>query len=276
MAVTFRPQVEYLDAREMPTVTPFNFTLSDGAYASGTFNYLDGSVDPNQASQRVAIFGLNFTVNGQPVLLEEAVTAPVALFTQGQLFGASFAYEVGGVAYDAIAVADSTAVAVTFAGNIFQGAATVVGAITPGAIPPAPEQFNPATLTMATAITKYNANAAGLATMLVRVKEKMAAYDGLFELLTDIRLKEVVAPPAEQPGWKAFGDAYYAKLTNVAASLFAYTADYQNRHAVVLAQQDAMEAIWNLGDLLVGGMNYPLGPAYVVPPGYFQSLDHLA
>ncbi len=87
MPTSFCPRLETLDARDLPSVTPFTFTLSNGTPVSETFAYADTSVDTSLVSQQIPVSDLTVTLNGQTATLPIQLSAPAAAFALGQFQG---------------------------------------------------------------------------------------------------------------------------------------------------------------------------------------------
>ena len=78
----------------MPAVVTFTFSLGDTSYGMVSFDYADAQVDPELASQQLSVNDTQILIDGQSVVVEEVWSAPVASFSQGQLLGGTFAYDV--------------------------------------------------------------------------------------------------------------------------------------------------------------------------------------
>lgn len=109
MPTPFRPNVEVLDARELPSVTPFTFTLADGTVVSGSFDYDAAAVDAMLASQQVPVSDMVVALNGQPAVLAAELIAPAATFALGQFQAVSLT---------AVAVAGDVAALLDTAGTL--------------------------------------------------------------------------------------------------------------------------------------------------------------
>jgi hypothetical protein len=105
----FRPRLESLDARDLPSVTPFSFTTNDGILVSGSFDYADAAVNPALASQQVPISDLTVALNGQAATLPIQVGAATRDVALGQFQGLSLT---------AVAVANGTATVIDTAGAL--------------------------------------------------------------------------------------------------------------------------------------------------------------
>lgn len=109
MPTPFRPNLEALDSRELPSVAPFTFALADGTVVSGTFDYDEATVDATLASQQVPVSDVTVALNGQPAQLAAELIAPVATFALGQFQSVSLT---------AVAMAGDVAALIDTAGTL--------------------------------------------------------------------------------------------------------------------------------------------------------------
>ncbi len=251
-----------------PAVTAFTFTLDDGAFASGTFDYTDSQINASLPSQQLTAHSINIAINGQPVSLDALWSAPKATFSNGQLRGVAFAYDVTAGNYDFLAVGDTVATAVTLAGDLTQGAVSLTGVPPLTPIPNAPIDLTQ--LDPTAAIAAFNANVAGLAPLVARIQEEMAAYDALVPLIKDMRVKERFgATPADREAAKKMGDALYAKWSGYFLSIGGLSEQYNTRFDTLVAQDAFLRNLLTFEQQLQLSSipnRYDVPTEYTIPP----------
>lgn len=283
----------------MPAVTDFTFSLDDGSTGSGSFDYTDSQVDAALASQQIAAFDVQIAINGQPVVVEDVLSAARGSFSRGELLGLSFAYDVACGDYDALSVANDTAVAVLLgsnptpgtttvlnssitgdsgnaasdnpllgggggmptAGILVLGTTTVVGVPPRGPIPDAPRDV--VQIDPAAAVQAFNANLADLAALVRHMEQGMTDYDSFQALSKEMWLKERIATSTIQAAvCRLMGSVYLREWRGSYLVLEGLQAEYDTRYDEVMTQR---ATLMNLLPPEWRAQLNPIGPRYGIP-----------
>ncbi len=256
MPIPFRPRLEALDARDLLSVTPYSFALSNGTLVSGSFDYADAVVDPALASQQVPVSDLTVALNGQSAVLPLQLSAATATFAQGQFQG---------LALTAVAVAGDVAAfintASTFAPISVSVSIPPVGPITPpeGGIDP---------LGWAEAIEAYNTGCSildGAKGVLQRLMDQHDARKLIVQQAFDLLTFE------PNTVWQAVYNAYWetakAELLFVEGEVYRAYTNYQALYQSVQAQYQSLLTVLTAAQQAT---LTPLPTLFVVPPEYYD------
>jgi len=266
---SFRPQLESLDVRDLPSVTPFAFALSDGTLVSGSFEYAGSAVNPSLTTQQLPITDLTVSVNGQPTALQEQLAPAVVSLSQGQLSGASFATGLANSDANMIAVANGSAVTSDATGVVATSLVSVIGGLPPVIGP------NPGVgpLNWAAAVATYNANVVQLNAILTQIDQQIALFEALEPILKEARVKELFAQtPEDKLGAKLLYDAYYAKLIGHSIAISELYTQYASLYQSTLAQAAFLVQVVPLEQI---NLFNSLPPLISIPDRYFAPLDGL-
>lgn len=263
--------VESLEARDLPAVLNLAFMLGDGSTGSAGVTYDETQVNPALASQQVVASDIQLTINGQPVALAAVATAASVSFTQGQLRGSSFDYDVSGD-YRSLAVLDSSVVALTTTGVAVQGTVGVNGRQPDvGATPPLPI----GTFNDFRAVIAYNNNVAKLMGLQQKVEQGLARFEELTDTIATLQLALGVAPdPVTRAGLQAQIDVLNAQLAYISALL---RADYNAYVTEYVAVYTLAQALFGSDSDQAGVIPKPVQviatplppPIWTIPPEYF-------
>lgn len=260
MPTSFRPRLEALDARDLPSVTPFTFALSNGTLVTGSFDYADAAVDAAQATQQIAITDVTVAVNGQAASLIQELFAPTATFELGQLQNIAFAYDLGGVDLTSVATRGGSLVAITPTGGVVS-TAPPAGSPSPGDVP----------LDWTGAIATYNVNVVQLNAILAQIEQQMGLFDALEPELKDALIKiRFAQTPEDRVGAQMFYDAYYAKLTTHSRVIADLYGEYKDLYQSTLQQAAFLRRVVPIEQL---NLMSPLPPLVSIPGRYFEPLN---
>lgn len=256
MPTPFRPNLETLGSRELPSVAPFTFTLADGTVVSGTFDYDETAVDATLASQQVPVSDVTVALNGQPAQLAAELVVPVATFALGQFQAVSLT---------AVAVVGDLAALLDTAGTLSPISVTN----------PAPP-LNPITqpepgvgpIDWAAMLASYNANLAALAAAKNAIQAKMAEHDVLKDLYLDVGARQFTDPNAAMRAiYQALLPAVKAQLVAKEGELFVAAANY----AALYQQVDIQYALLDRSLPAELRLQLPNMPAFFeLPPSYLE------
>lgn len=265
MSKSFRPQVESLDARELPSITPFTFALSNGTLVNGSFDYADAAVDPALASQVIPVSDLTVALNGQTATLATQLSAPVASFALGQFQGVSFAYGISGVAYSAIAVMTDTVAALDLTGNAVTSPVSIV--VPPPTNPILQPIPGVGPIDWTAALDAYNANLVALTALQSIITTKMAEHDALNSAYGQLAGQAFTDPNnVLRAIYFAMLPVARAKLIAKEGELFHAYVEYQALYVQAIGQEYALRRWLPLDQR----PNLPpLPPEFVLPRAYY-------
>lgn len=268
MPTSFRPRLEALDARELPSVTPFTFALSNGTLVTGSFDYADTAVDAAQATQQIAITDVTVAVNGQAASLIQELFAPTATFELGQLQNVVFAYDLGGVDLTSVAVASGLLVAIDAAGGVTSSALPVVTTATiPPTNPIPPPGPGDVQIDWSAMVASYTAMYNRLAGLQARLVQAMQEYDSLEGFYKDLRVKQIVATdPDQKEAWRLFADAYYDKLAELSRQIRDLELESQQLYIDAAAEASFL---WPLLPEQLRAFFLPEPPPLIRVPAYY-------
>lgn len=264
MPTPFRPRLEALDARDLPSVTPFSFATNDGILVTGTFDYADAAVDPAQATQSIPISDLTVALNGQAATLPVQVGAAAAVFASGQFQALSLT---------GVAAAGTTLAVIDTAGALSPVSVTNPGG-QPTPIPPGAITINPGPFT---SVAAFNRAVDLLDAYGLRLQNLTAQYIQLETDIKDLRVKAIAARAngrmGDAMGFDALADALVPQLDALARQLQQVYQEYYTLY--VLTAHLETHLVFTLPPDQIANMRFmppllesPVPLPSPLPPGY--------